>query len=209
MLFVQTISFSMAATLMENSSPIRWEDVSLSDETKNQVIKGKVFSHCEVNSFTSDQQSSENTFPPIGKQQSLEFKILGLHPLNCTHALRVISQYENFKNLIDFVKESNYDEKTQQIYLGVEHSLFPIALSVSFQIPRIKEAGTYPYVFPTGFLPNLKGKIHVFEFQNRCAFYTTASWVGPHTGFLDSILSVFSSTASQIAMEKIFRVSSL
>lgn len=202
-IFVINSSFGITKTLApKNLKDLSFEKLPINEKTKKKILKGEVYSQCHVDSFVKTIKGKEE------KQQKLKFNIIGLHKNNCKTALRVISHYENYKNLVDFIKISNYQESTKQIHLGVKHSLFPIPLAVKFQIPRIVKPGIYPYHFPKGFLPDLRGQIRVFEHEGRCLFHTDAHWQGPHTGYFDSVLGIFAQTASRIGMEKIFRVSS-
>ena len=94
---------------------------------------------------------------PSEKQQQMLLFVSGIHPRNCTRAMRKLSLYENYHSYMDFVKESKYNEKTQKFTFTIDHTLLPFPMVVGFKIPRITKAGHYPFVFEDGFLKNLKG----------------------------------------------------
>ena len=51
------------------------------------------------------------------KTQNLSFFVVGLHPRSCSKALLKIGNYEEYKNYLSFVTQSEYNDKTQTIYL--------------------------------------------------------------------------------------------
>ncbi len=174
------------------------KNIPLSDSIKKSVESGEVFSESQVSSFDNAKKE---------KMQNLKFQIMGLHPRSCEIALKKLSLYENFKNSIDFVKESNYDDTTQELNFLLAHELLPYRMRLIFKLPRIKVPGTYPYSFEVGILKGLNGNIHVFEGKKRCYFYTDAHWFGPHTGFPNLIFEFFSQTLAKRSMEILFRIS--
>lgn len=141
-------------------------------------------------------------------KQSLDYKIYGIHPNKCRTALRKLSRYEKFNEYIDLVKLSGYSEKKKQIYLYLDHTLMPFPMSLTFNIPRIKKPGVYPFTFDKGFLKGLKGEIHVRQLSdNRCLFFSKSYWKGPKSSIPDTLFEMFSETLGELAMEKLFRVS--
>lgn len=187
-------SAALAKTLSDSMLPMTWEKLSYNESTKSKLMEGGFFVESKV-------QSHEP------KEQSLAFQIAGLHPKNCTYALRKLSQYERFKDELDFVKKSEYDEKKGRIRLLLSSSLLPYNMILDFKIPRIKSPGLYPFSFDDGFLSGLKGDIHVSEHQNRCLFYGTARWRGPDSGINSLVFEFFSSTLGRLAIENLFRFS--
>lgn len=141
------------------------------------------------------------------KQQSLDYLIAGLHKKECSYALVKLSQYERFKEFIDFVKKSSYNEKTERIRLSLSHTFLPFDMVLDFKIKRIKDTGAFPFQFDAGFLKGLKGVINISKHQKRCLFATTANWRGPDSGIPDSVFSFFSQALGKLAMERLFRVS--
>ena len=140
--------------------------------------------------------------------QSLKFSIAGLHPKSCDYALKKLSLYEEYSRYLDFVKVSKYDESKQEIDFFIEHTLLPYPIELTFILPRVRTVGQYPFRFQLGILKDLKGIIYVEKYKNRCLFYTSADWYGPHTGIPSLLLEIFSQTLSKISMELLFRISS-
>jgi hypothetical protein len=165
---------------------------------KENILNGEIFSESKV----------ENQGESPNETQSLRFSIAGLHPKSCEYALKKLSLYEAYSTYLDFVKVSNYNEATQEIDFFLEHTLLPYRMELTFMLPRVKTVGTYPFQFRVGILKDLKGFIYVTKYNNRCLFYTTATWSGPHTKIPAFVLEIFSQTLSKISMEMLFRISS-
>lgn len=170
------------------------ENLPLKKNIKEKILRGDIFSEARV----------EN----LNKEQRLEFSIAGLHPKSCPYALRTLSLYEEFSRYLSFVKESTYNEQTSEINFLLSHLLLPYDMRLIFNLPRIKTTGVYPFSFNAGFLQNLQGKINVIDHKNRCLFYSTAHWQGPHTGFNKLIFELFSQVLTKLSMEILFRISS-
>jgi hypothetical protein len=165
---------------------------------KEKIFEGEIFSESTVKSSVISSQ----------KIQNLNFSIAGLHEKNCSYALKTLSLYESYTKLLDFVKESAYDENSQLLNFKLSHVLLPYDMRLIFKLPRITKEGKYPFVFEHGILKDLKGTIYVINYQNRCLFYSTANWTGPSTGFPDVIFEFFSQSLAKLTMEKLFRISS-
>ena len=165
---------------------------------KEKIFEGSVFSESNVKSYKTDQKS----------MQELNFTIAGLHPKSCSYALKKLSLYESYYKFLDFVKESKFDEKKGEINFLLVHPLLPYDMRLMFNLPRITKEGVYPFTFDQGILKDLKGKIYVINYKERCLFFTKADWVGPHTGFPNILFEVFSQTLSKMGMERLFRISS-
>ena len=140
-------------------------------------------------------------------QQSLQYYAIALHPNNCQIALRKISQYEQYKNFIPFIKKSEYSNETRKLFFLLDHSLLPFKIFLRFKIDRIERPGDYQFKFERGFLKNLVGKIRVSKWKNRCLMQMHASWQGTDTGINNIIFEVFSSTLGKLGTAKIFRIS--
>ncbi|HAZ12423.1 MAG: hypothetical protein A2X86_15910 [Bdellovibrionales bacterium GWA2_49_15] len=173
----------------------------LPDKIKEKIKKHDIHVESKVETFEGDGQSIK------GEGQRLKFQIIGLHKKSCARALAILSQYENFKNHIDFVKDSRYTEATQEIYLLLSSSLLPFDMSLSFKIPRITGPGDYAFSFQKGFLKDLVGTIHIADEKEFCLFYTEASWSGPYSNIPSPIFELFSTTLSRLSMEKLFKIS--
>lgn len=140
------------------------------------------------------------------KQQSLDFKIIGLHPSSCKTALPRLSHFEQYQKLVDFIKKSQYDEAKQEVYFLLESDLLPVRMSLQFKIPRINQPGIYDFHFDHGYFTGLTGKIHAYEYKNRCLIFTESYWKGKDTGFPNLAVELFSEALSKLSMEKMFRV---
>lgn len=138
--------------------------------------------------------------------QSLDFVIVGQTSNSCRDGLRKMSRYETYPQYVGFIKKATYNDSNERVRFEMSSNLLPFDMVLAFKLPRIKSAGSYPFSFDNGFLKDLKGVIQVEERLNRCLFYTTAEWKGPHTGIPDSVLSFFSQALSKISMENMFRI---
>lgn len=122
--------------------------------------------------------------------------------------MKVIGQYEQFQNHIDFIKQSSYQKG--RINLGLSSVFLPFDMTLNFKIPRIKDAGTYPFLFDNGFLRGLEGTIHIQNFEQKkfkCLIGLTANWNGPETRIPDAVFEIFTKTIGQIGLAKLFRIS--
>ncbi len=173
-------------------------NIPLSTDTKADVLAGEKF--CESTVTSSTDKNNQET-------QSLDFKIMGLHPKSCDYALKTLSRYEDFHRFMDFVKESSYDEKTGEINFLLSHTFLPYNMRLIFKLPRVNKVGSYPFKFEMGFLNGLNGTIHVIDHQKRCLFYSTATWKGPHSSIPNFVLEFFSEALSKLSMEVLFRKS--
>lgn len=185
---------AQAKVVSDSESHVTWRTLPYNDATKEKLESGGFFVESKVTN-------------PAEKVQELYFQIAGLHPKDCRFALRKLSQYERFKDELDFVKKSSYDDKEGRIRLLLSSSILPYNMILHFKIPRIKEAGLYQFQFDDGFLLGLKGQIHVSEHKKRCLFYGTANWKGPDTGINSLVFEFFSSTLGRLAIENLFRFS--
>jgi hypothetical protein len=189
------VSFSLyGASLDHNVLPYK-------KKLKEKILKGEIFSESKVKSSTLIENGL------VKQIQELHFSIAGLHPKSCEYALKKLSLYESYSEFIDFVKESKYDEKKEEINFYLAHPLLPYDMRLIFKLPRIKKPGVYPFTFELGILKNLRGTIYVIDQKNQCLFYSKADWEGLHTGFPDLIFELFSQTLSKLTMERLFRIS--
>lgn len=175
---------------------LSYDTLPLNGRIKKSLTEGP-FVLSEISSY----QKNQNEF------QKLNFLIAGLHKKKCSFALVKLSQYERYSEFIDFIKVSQYDDKTQKIFLKLSHTLLPFNMILNFRLSRIVEKGITQFRFDSGFLKNLTGQIHVNEHRGLCLFVTKADWQGPDTGIPDSVFSFFSRALGKLAMEKLFRIS--
>lgn len=169
---------------------------------KQKILNGEIFSESKVKS------SKVSTSQGQSEQQELNFSIAGLHEKSCDYVLKKLSLYEDYSKFIDFVKRSEYSDKTGEINFLLSHTLLPYDMGLIFKLPRITKPGIYPFIFERGILTNLKGNIYVINHNKRCLFYSTANWSGPDTGFPNLVFEFFSQTLAKMTMERLFRISS-
>jgi hypothetical protein len=169
---------------------------SLSEGQLNDLLKGEVVSTGKVDSPTPDVQV-------------LTLFVSGVHPRNCTKALRKLSLYENYHNYMDFIKTSKYDEKTQKFTFTVDHTLLPFPMIVGFKIPRITKEGHYPFVFEDGFLKDLKGTVIAQEMGKYCLLGLKADWKGPKSKIPNVVFATFVQTIGRIGLENLIRISTI
>ncbi len=203
-LFLMTLPGHGRAAHEELTSPsFPWP--KLTPASIESLQKGNFVVQSDVASAKTDKTN----------RQSLDFYTAGLHPRACVFAMRKLSRYELYTQWLDFVKEASYNEDTQRVRFLLNHALLPFKMQIDFKLPRIKGAGTYHYSFDRGFVAGLSGDIQLIEDASvpekdrRCLFYATAKWEGPHTGIPNSVFEVFSTTLTRVAMEKLFRLSSV
>lgn len=158
------------------------------------LLKGEVISVGKVNS-------------PTEKEQQMMLFVSGIHPRNCTRAMRKLSLYENYHNYMDFIKTSQYDEKTQRFSFTVDHALLPFPMIVKFKIPRITKPGHYPFTFEDGFLKNLKGTVIVKDVAKFCLLGLKTDWRGPESKIPNVVFGTFVQTVGKLGLEHLIRVS--
>jgi hypothetical protein len=189
--------FGSTQTTLSATIPCDFDHLPFSDSQKKKILENEKIIRSDVESTTKESK----------KRQSLDFMITGLHPKSCKFALRKLSRYENFKKYISFIKSSKYDEKNGRVSFKLSSIIFPFDMSLDFKLQRITKPGIYKFSFDKGFLKDLQGSIHVTAHGNRCLFYSTAVWEGKHTGIPNLIFEIFSATAAEISMSKLFRIS--
>jgi hypothetical protein len=167
---------------------------SLSEGQLSDLLKGEVISQGKVKT-------------PAPKKQELALFVVGIHPRNCTRAMRKLALYENYHQYMDFIKSSTYDEKNQKFSFVVDHTLLPFAMIVKFKIPRIKGEGHYPFIFEDGFLKDLKGTVIVSDQDKHCLLALKADWNGPETVIPNIIFGTFLETVGKLGLEHLIRVS--
>lgn len=179
------------------SKPV-WDELksffSPSEGQTEDLLKGDVVSVGKVDS-------------PTEKEQQMMLFVSGIHPRNCTRAMRKLSLYENYSSYMDFIKTSKYDDKTQKFTFTVDHVLLPFPMIVGFKIPRITKEGHYPFTFEDGFLKDLKGTVIVKEVGKFCLLGLKADWRGPESKIPDTIFATFVETVGKIGLEHLIRVS--
>ncbi len=142
-----------------------------------------------------------------GKQQEFNYYSIGLHPSSCNIGLRKISRYEQYKEFVSFIKQSDYSDSTKQFHLLFDHTLLPFPFKLRFKVDRVVAPGKYSFIFEHGFLKGLKGNIRVSKYKKRCLYELMAKWKGPDTKINSTLFEIFSRTLGKLGKQKIFRIS--
>lgn len=195
---------NQAASKEQAQAEIFWPPMSPS--SLKAILKGEIVVDSQVDSRKTE----------AGDFQSLDFKAIALHPSSCQKAMVKLGRYEMYTEWLEgLIEEASYDEQKEVLNLVVTHSLLPFKMRVLFNIPRIRKEGTYPFSFDRGFLKGLSGKFQLKQEQGdnnrpgRCLFYITAFRDGPDSKLGNGVLELFSITITRIAIDKLFRLSSL
>jgi hypothetical protein len=167
---------------------------NLSNGQIEDLLKGNVVAEGEVDS-------------PSANEQKLELFVSGIHPRSCPRAMRKLSLYENYYQYMDFIKKSNYDEKSQRFSFVIDHTLLPFPMLVTFKIPRIHGEGHYPFTFEHGFLKNLKGTVIVKDLEKHCLMGLRTDWKGAKSKIPDSLFGTFIEVIGKVGLEHLMRVS--
>lgn len=180
----------------QESEQISWKNLPLTEREKRHVASDRVIVYSNMESISLENENQRG--------QKWTYHITGLHPSNCTIALRRLARYEDYSQYINFITESRYDEKTMRPWFKLESTLLPFSMILNFTLPRMEKPGIYPYRFDQGFLLDLSGEIHISEHKNRCLFHSKANWRGPHTGIPNLVFESFSRIMSIFSMERLF-----
>jgi hypothetical protein len=167
---------------------------SPSEGQTEDLLKGDVVSVGKVHS-------------PTDKEQQMMLFVSGIHPRNCTRAMRKLSHYENYSSYMDFIKSSKYNDQTQKFTFTVDHALLPFPMVVGFKIPRITKEGHYPFTFDDGFLKDLKGTVIVKEVGKFCLLGLKTDWRGPESKIPNIVFGTFVETVGKLGLERLIRVS--
>ena len=144
------------------------------------------------------------------KIQKLYISANALHQKSCQKAFKKISKYENYQNIMEFITESTYDEKTRMLHFGISHLLLPYDMILNFKIDRIKGDGTYYFEFTQGFLRGLTGVIKVEKFHDKkfsCFVNVEVKWKGTETVIPDAVFELFSQTVMELGIKTLWRQS--
>ena len=141
------------------------------------------------------------------KRQTMDFKSAGLHKKTCAESIPRIFNYESYQEKIEMITHSSYDDALGRISIILTAPIIKNRFGLNFKIPRITQPGSYDFLFDRGFLSGLKGTITVTSLNKHCLYFAKASWDGPHTGYSNLILSLFSKTAMSLSTNKLIRMS--
>ena len=174
----------------------------LTDDKNLLEISSRMMERLEKGDVITNSEVDTN-----GKQQSLEMKVIALHPRDCHFALPKLALYENYYQYLDLVQKSIYNDATQNLFLKVDHSLMPFKMVLSFKLPRINNPGHYQFSFDKGFLKGLIEKIHIRSHKKRCLMMARADWKGPVSKIPDTIFEMFTTTLSKLTVQRLFIIS--
>lgn len=147
----------------------------------------------------------ESTVDSTDKNQSFKLNVAAMHKESCTKVLRKLSLYENYSEMISFIKTSTYDDKQHLLTIKADHALLPYPMLVHIIVDRATKPGIYPFTFPTGIFTGLKGKFIIKKIGNQCAFYAESDWKGKKTNIPDFVIELFSETLTKLGGEILFR----
>lgn len=200
-LFFGKLSFAQVPERVKLNTPqLARLETMLSNQISLTESQKKIF-------LNGDILATANVESPSEKEQKLDLIVVGVHPRNCTRAMRKISMYENYSSFIDFIKKSEYNNSTKQLTFTIDHTLLPYAMVMSFKLPRITGVGQYPFVFEHGFLKDLKGEIGVKELDKFCVLTLKANWQGQDSRLPNLALEMFAQTLSKLGLEHLIRLS--
>ena len=165
-----------------------------------KMLANEPFTDSDVDSFEKNKVEF----------QSLKLRGAAFHNKSCKSVFSILGKYENYKNMISFIRESYYNEKNQRVFFLLSHFLLPFDMVMDFKIPRIKKEGNYTFVFDQGFLKNLIGEILVSEIKKdkfQCYVSVDINWSGPDSPFPDFIFQYFSKVLLGKSIKKLWEKS--
>jgi len=157
----------------------------INEKILNLIKDNKPYATSDVDSYEKNEID----------YQTLKLSGAAYHQQSCVNVFKVLGNYENYYQMISFIKKSIYREKTQRVFFLLSHFLLPFDMIMDFIIPRIKKEGQYEFIFDRGFLKNLKGEINVEDLNDnkyRCFISLEINWDGKESPFPDFIFQYFS-----------------
>ena len=173
------------------------KSIKFQQKNVDKAFRGSVQSISKVESY--EENGAEF--------QTLNFRMVGVHPNRCKIALRKISLYEEYSDFISFIKKVEFSEENKKLAFFVDHKLMPYPMVLGINIGRVSRPGSYPYTFDKGLFSGLKGTIVVKDYKRKCLIAIHNSWTGKHTKIPNLVIEIFSQTLMRIGMEKVFRFS--
>lgn len=165
------------------------------------LLEGRVI----VNSVVEDAKNKDE------EQQKMIVQVAGIHGKNCSDSAAIISQYENFKSYIPFVKESDY--RDGKVFLTIKAEPIPVQFGLDLKIERIKEPGIYPYLMGLGIFQGMTGEVHFYDYidektqKKKCFYFANAFWQGKDTGYPNLLMETFTATIAKKGLERLFIMS--
>lgn len=200
--FYLLLNFTMISPLLGqplvNSS-------SLTKEQKNKISGERKLSEAQIKDLWKGEILSKVEVKTKQKTQNLDLWVSGIHPQNCQKALRKISYYEGYSDILSFVKSSEYDDRNQRWKLKIDHALMPFPMYLDFKMERVKSEGIYPFTFEGGILSGLIGEVRAQEVANKCHLTLTSQWSGPSSKIPDLVFSTFVQTLVELGLKHLIR----
>ena len=173
-------------------------DIQLNRTSFRKFKKGVVSSYSKVESYDLDKKVVK---------QKLDMYVYGLHRRSCTMVLPKISLYEKFKDYVDMIEVSEYNEESGRINLVMNHKLLPFQMRLNFKLEKIDRPGLYKFEFDKGFLKGLQGEILAKKHEGKCLLAARAKYDGKKSHISDSVMEIFTETLSRITLERLIVVS--
>ncbi len=177
------------------------------------------------NFFNKNWKISKNTFKALKKEyvivdsnvenqtklntQTFYMKAMAYHPKKCSKVIKKLAKFENYPDMIDFIKSATYDEKFNFLKVRADHTLLPFPMIVHIIMKRPTKEGVYDFIFPTGLFDGLKGTFEIKQVDKRCAVFAKSYWSGKHTKIPNFAIELFSETLTKIAVRTLIRKTSL
>lgn len=200
--FYLLLNFTMISPLLGqplvNSS-------SLTDEQKKQISGERNLTMAQIQALWKGEVLSQVRVKTKQKTQSLDLWVSGFHPHSCHKALRKISYYEGYPEMLSFIKSSQYDDTSKRWKLKIDHALMPFPMYLDFTMERVRKKGTYPFTFESGFLQGLLGEVAAQEIGQRCQLTLTSKWSGPASKIPDLVFSTFVQTLAELGLRNLIR----
>lgn len=160
------------------------------------------------NALLIDKVLVESDVKNDAKSQTFKMKAMAYHPKKCSKVLKKLAMFENYPNMIDFIKKANYSEKYELLTVHADHTLLPFPMIVHIKMKRPDKEGVYEFVFPTGLFQGLKGTFEVKEVDKKCSVFAKSYWSGKNTKIPNFAIELFSETLTKLAVQTLIRKTS-
>jgi hypothetical protein len=139
--------------------------------------------------------------------QTLDLITFGHHEKSCEYSFARLKNLEQYPKHISYIKNISYNHSIKQLSLSIDHLLLPFPMVVNILIDYPSTIKNYPFVFPDGFLKNLKGQINIIDDNGRCIYFVEAHWIGDKTKINSALLALIAETLSEVGAKSLFRIS--
>lgn len=139
------------------------------------------------------------------KVQKFKMQAIAFHPKKCRKVIKKLARFENYPDMIDFIKSTTYHEKNHFLTVKADHTLLPFPMIVHIVMKRPDKEGVYKFKFPTGIFKGLSGTFTIKEVANKCSVYAESFWQGQTTKIPNLVIEIFSETLTKIAVQTLIR----